>query len=61
MRLDRRFPALSSDPLACVTDELRAWFELEPAFDRSRQLLERLQETYPGRYPTGKHAVTTAA
>jgi hypothetical protein len=40
------------DPLAGVTDELRAWFGADPA-STGRQLLERLQETYPGRYPNG--------
>src|SRR5262245_49985458 len=38
------------DPLARVTDELRAWSGEDPA-STGRQLLERLQETYPGRYP----------
>ena len=40
------------DPLAAVTNELRAWFEADPA-STGRQLLERLQEMYPGRYPDG--------
>jgi hypothetical protein len=35
-----------------VTDELRAWFDADPV-STGRQLLERLQETYPGRYPDG--------
>ena len=38
------------DPLADVTDRLRDWFEDEP-WRTSRQLLERLQAEYPGRYP----------
>ena len=40
------------DPLAAVTNELRAWFETDPA-STGRQLLERLQGMYPGRYPDG--------
>ena len=40
------------DPLASVTDELRAWFGADPA-STGRQLLERLQKTYPGGYPNG--------
>lgn len=40
------------DPLAAVTDELRAWFDADPA-STGRQLLERLQRTYPGCYPDG--------
>jgi hypothetical protein len=40
------------DPLAAVTNELRAWFDADPA-STGRQLLERLQETYPGCYPDG--------
>lgn len=40
------------DPLAAVTDELRAWFEADPA-STGRQLLERLQETHPASYPDG--------
>lgn len=40
------------DPLAAVTDELRAWFNADPA-STGRQLLERLQETHPGSYPDG--------
>ena len=35
-----------------MTDELGAWFGADPA-STGRQLLERLQETYPGRYPNG--------
>ena len=37
------------DPLADVTDQLREWFEAEP-WRTSRQLLEKLQAEYPGRY-----------
>ena len=40
------------DPLAAVTDELRVWFDADPA-STGRQLLERLQETYPECYPDG--------
>jgi hypothetical protein len=40
------------DPLAAVTDELRAWFDADPA-STGRQLLERLQATHPGSYPDG--------
>jgi hypothetical protein len=40
------------DPLAAVTDELRAWFNADPA-STGRQLLERLQATHPGFYPDG--------
>ena len=40
------------DPLAAVSDELRAWCDADPA-STGRQLLERLQETYPGRYADG--------
>jgi hypothetical protein len=40
------------DPLAAVTDELHAWFDADPT-STGRQLLERLQETYPGCYPDG--------
>lgn len=40
------------DPLAAVTDELRAWFDADPT-STGRQLLERLQEAYPGSYPDG--------
>jgi hypothetical protein len=38
------------DPLVAVTDELRAWFEADPSAT-GRQLLDRLQDGYPGRYP----------
>lgn len=44
----RRWP----DPLVDVTDRLREWFKAEP-WRTSRQLLERLQAEYPGRYPDG--------
>ena len=37
-------------PLADVTDRLHDWFEAE-SWRTSRQLLERLQTEYPGRYP----------
>ena len=40
------------DPLAAVTDELRVWFDADPA-STGRQLLERLQATHPGSYPDG--------
>jgi hypothetical protein len=40
------------DPLVAVTEELRAWFDADRTSTGS-QLLERLQETYPGRYPDG--------
>ena len=40
------------DPLAAVTDELRVWFDADPA-STGRQLLERLQATHPGAYPDG--------
>ena len=40
------------DPLAAATDELRAWFDADPV-STGRQLLERLQETYPECYPDG--------
>lgn len=43
---ERRRP----DPLAGVTDELRAWFYEEP-WRTSRELLERLQAEYPEKYP----------
>jgi len=33
-------------------DELQIWFAEEP-WRTGRQLLERLQNTYPGRYPDG--------
>ena len=38
------------DPFVDVTDRLQEWFEAEP-WHTSRELLERLQEEYPGRYP----------
>jgi hypothetical protein len=38
------------DPLVTVTEELRAWFDADPTSTGS-QLLDRLQETYPGSYP----------
>ena len=40
------------DPLAAVTDELRAWFEADPT-STGRQLLGRLQAEHPGQYPDG--------
>lgn len=40
------------DPLVVVTDELRTWFEADPA-STGRQLLDRLQVAYPGDYPDG--------
>jgi hypothetical protein len=40
------------DPLAAVTDELRSWFEADPA-STGRQLLDRLQAEYPHHYPDG--------
>jgi hypothetical protein len=40
------------DPLATVTEEMRAWFDADPALS-GRQLLSRLQQIYPGRYPDG--------
>ena len=40
------------DPLVAVTEELRAWFDANPA-STGGQLLDRLQVTYPGRYPDG--------
>ena len=40
------------DPLAAVTDELRAWFDADPA-STGRQLLDRLQQGHPGSYPDG--------
>jgi hypothetical protein len=47
-RRGRRRP----DPLAAVTDELRAWFEADPSRSGG-ELLVRLQAAYPGRYPDG--------
>ena len=40
------------DPLVAVTDDLRTWFEADPA-SSGRQLLDRLQAAYPGQYPDG--------
>ena len=40
------------DPLAAVTEELRAWFEADPSLS-GRQLLDRLQAEHPGEYPDG--------
>lgn len=40
------------DPLAAVTDKLRAWFEADPSLS-GRQLLDRLQAGHPGEYPDG--------
>jgi hypothetical protein len=40
------------DPLVVVTDELRTWFDADPA-STGRQLLDRLQVAYPGDYPDG--------
>ena len=40
------------DPLAAVTDELRSWFEADPA-STGRQLLDRLQAEYPHHYTDG--------
>ena len=40
------------DPLVAVTDDLRAWFEADPA-STGRQLLDRLQVAYPEHYPDG--------
>jgi hypothetical protein len=40
------------DPLAAVTEELRARFEAEPWWT-ARELLVRLQADHPGDYPTG--------
>ncbi len=37
-------------PLAAVTTELRAFFEENPA-QTGRELLQRLQSAFPGRYP----------
>ncbi len=38
------------DPFESVTEELKAWFEANPSVT-GRQLLEQLQERYPGTYP----------
>ena len=40
------------DPLVAVTDDLRAWFEADPA-STGRQLLDRLQVAHPEHYPDG--------
>ena len=40
------------DPLADVTDDLRAWFETDPSLS-GRQMLDRLQAEHPGQYPHG--------
>lgn len=40
------------DPLAAVTEQLRAWFDDEP-WRTSRELLAKLQREHPGRYPDG--------
>jgi hypothetical protein len=40
------------DPLAAVTDKLRAWFEADPSLS-GRQLLDRLQAEHTGEYPDG--------
>ncbi len=40
------------DPLADVTDDLRAWFDADPSLS-GRQLLDRLQREHPGEYPDG--------
>ncbi|MFW7269277.1 ISNCY family transposase [Gluconacetobacter sp. Hr-1-5] len=45
---ERRRP----DPLADVGGELQGWFSEEP-WRTGRHFLERLQTTYPGRYPDG--------
>src|SRR5262249_12657920 len=41
------------DPFAAVTAELRGWFEAEPG-DKSRELFQRLQTTWPGISPDGQ-------
>jgi hypothetical protein len=38
------------DPLAAVTADLRSWFDAEP-WRTGHELLERLQQAYPGAYP----------
>ena len=43
---ERRRP----DPLDTVTEDLQAWFEDEP-WRTGREILERLQVEYPGKYP----------
>lgn len=40
------------DPLATVTEQLKAWFEEEP-WRTGRELLEKLQAEQPGDYPDG--------
>jgi hypothetical protein len=45
---ERRRP----DPLAAVSEQLRAWFDEEP-WRTSRELLGKLQAEHPGRYPDG--------
>ena len=40
------------DPLAAVTEELRAWFDEEP-WRTSREFLDKLQSEHPGQYPDG--------
>ena len=40
------------DPLVAVTDDLRAWFDADPAAT-GRQLLDRLQAAHPGQYADG--------
>jgi hypothetical protein len=45
---ERRRP----DPLAAVSEQLRAWFDEEP-WRTSRELLAKLQREHPGRYPDG--------
>jgi hypothetical protein len=40
------------DPIKDVTATLKAWHEADPGAT-GRQLLERLQATYPGRHPDG--------
>jgi hypothetical protein len=40
------------DPLVTVTNEMRAWFNADPAVS-GRELLSRLQQIYPGLYPDG--------
>ena len=48
LKRERRRP----DPLITVTDELQSWFEADPA-QTGRDLLERLQASYPDIYPDG--------
>jgi hypothetical protein len=45
---ERRRP----DPLAAVSEQLRAWFDEEP-WRTSRELLVKLQREHPDRYPDG--------